>query len=109
MTILPGTTLDLDSLSGAGGDITYQTDENNNHPITPLENVLLGVYGASEPSKSACLAASLGNASIAIEVISPGTYLCFRTGEGRPGWLRIISLNTQDYAMALQVLTWVSP
>lgn len=109
VSLLPNSALDLDSLSAGNADISYVVDAQNNHPIVPEAGVFLGVYGNTQPGRSACVSAALGSAPVAVEVLPAGTYLCFKTAEGRYGWLQIIEVLPADFTLRLQVLTWANP
>ena len=99
---------DLDSLASGKPDIVFLIDANQNHPITPIDNVLLGVYGGQLPSRQACETTALGSAPIAVEVLPLGSHLCFRTSEGRYGWLRLDAFDKDIPQITIQVLTWAS-
>ena len=101
--------LDLDKAlvnPDGGEDLAYQTDTSAFHMLTPLSGALLGVYGASRPSRQDCLSAGMSAAPIAVESLSPGTYLCYRTESGLPGWLLLNNTNPDDFTLSIEVLTW---
>lgn len=105
----PDSLLDLDTgavNSGAGNDLSFTTDQNNNHPLTPQGSAAIGVFGAAQPGKSDCESASLSSAPLAVESLSAGAYLCFRTDQGRYGWLRMDSFDAYDFTLAVTLLTW---
>jgi hypothetical protein len=111
VTLAGGDRLDLDTLQGnAGGeDLSFQQDEFGNHWFVPEGGAILGVYGGNTPTLPVCLSANMSAAPIAIESLPPGTYLCFRSGQGLPGWLRYASFNLQDNTLTLEILTWFTP
>ena len=47
-------------------------------------------------------------APIAVESLSPGTYLCYRTDNGLPGWMLLVSSNPDDFSLGVEVHTWAS-
>lgn len=112
VTLPAGAALDLDTLqpnTGAGDDLAYVIDPTFNHLLMPQAGGMLGVYGSLPPTREACLAASMGTAPIAVESLSPGVYLCYRTNQGLPGWMRYSSLNLPDGSVTLDLLTWGLP
>jgi hypothetical protein len=93
----------------SGGDLAYQPDENNNHWLTPANGLLLGVYGGSEPALENCQVATKSSAAIAVGSISGGTYLCYQTGAGLQGWLKLVGFNADDSTIDIEILTWEIP
>jgi hypothetical protein len=100
--------LDLGKVSPEGGrDLSYLLDAGF-HLLAPQSGAVLGVFGSSEPGLPACQSAGMSPVPIALESLSPGTYLCYLTDEGRSGWLRYDRLDPQDGSAALAYRTWVN-
>ncbi len=109
VNLVIGNVVNLDNLfvvGGSGNDISYVTDVNDNHVLTPQGIAVFGVYGASQPTLNACKTASLGGAVMTVEANPVGTYICYRTDENRYGWMQIAAFNAGDGALTLNVLTW---
>ncbi len=106
-----GLFIDLDTaqLNTGGEDLAFQKDAANRHWFAPQSGAVLGVYGASAPSLQICLSANMSAAPIPMESLSPGTTLCYRTDQGRTGWLRYDSFDPEKDALGLSILTWASP
>lgn len=103
--------LDLDTGEvnpGDGHDLAYRMEGDNYHWLFPKEEAQLGVYGTLQPDLLACQSASMSAAPIAVESLSVGTYLCYRTGQGAPGWLLFSGIG-ENCLLSLQLLTWVAP
>jgi hypothetical protein len=110
--LLPGDRYDLDTNqvnSASGEDMLYQTAPDNTHWLRPQGEAQLGIYGTGEPSLEVCLSASMSGAPVAVESLSEGSYLCFRTGQGLPGWLRYDGFNPADSSINVNILTWAQP
>jgi len=108
----PGSSIDLDNNQldpASGADVSYQEDVNKFHWLTPLSGAVIGLYGSTEPSQKACQSATMGPAPVAVENLSPGTYLCYRTDQGLPGWLRLNTVNDADFTITVNILTWSIP
>ncbi len=108
-SLLPDQKLDLDTNQinpASDDDLAYQADASKNHWLAPQNGAALGVYGGSEPLVLACRNASMSAAPIAVESLSPGTYLCYKTSQGRLGWLRLDQFNSSDYSILIHFLTW---
>ena len=104
----PDGLIDLDTGTTNGStsnDISYTTNQDGTHPLTPLGGATLGVFGA-QPSYANCQAANLSGASIAVESLSAGTYLCYQTELGHYGWLRLDSYDANTLILSLTLLTW---
>ena len=111
-SLTPDDLLDLDSLAvnpGGGADLLYHANEQNMHWLSPQSTALLGVFGATQPSRSDCENANLSTASLPVESLATGTFLCHRTDEGRLGWTRLANLNPDDFTLSVEVLTWAGP
>ena len=107
-----GDRIDLDSLginSGSGEDLSYESDADGNHPLMPLENVLIGRYGVNQPTLDLCRQASMTGAPIIADSVPVGSYLCYRTNQGLPGSARLTALNIDNYQLTLDLLTWSLP
>jgi hypothetical protein len=109
-SLAPNDSYDLDTnqVDGDGADLVYQTDASGDHWLAPQGGAVLGVYGNGEPNLLVCLSASMSSAPIAIESLSAGSYLCYRTDQGRPGWLRYNSIDAGDGSLSVNILTWAS-
>lgn len=101
--------VDLDNIqvnTGTEEDVIYYTGEDGNHLLGPQGRTLMGFFGNSQPSLENCKAASLSTASIAVESLSVGTYLCHRSGQGRFGWIQIADFDNTDFTLSVSILTW---
>lgn len=110
LRLTPGQTVDLDQGQTDpqdGQDLAYLLAADF-HQLTPQSGAVLGVYGATEPGLSACQLAGMSSAPIALESLTVQTYLCYRTGESRLGWLRYDGFNT-DQSVVLTFQTWAVP
>jgi len=111
LTLLPLDLIDLDTLAlqAQGADLGYQTGANSYHFLTPMAPTLLGVYGSLEPGLQDCQNAGMSSAPIAVESLSIGTYLCYRTDLGAAGRARLVALDPNNFALTLDLLTWELP
>lgn len=107
----PSDLIDLDTLdvTALGADIGYQTGANSYHFLMPMSPTLLGVYGSLEPGLTDCQNASMSSAPLAVESLSIGTYLCYRTDQGATGRALLEALDPNTYTLVLELLTWALP
>lgn len=101
--------LDTNQRNNGGEDLSYNGNANGQHILLPLGISMASVYGQSQPSLVNCQNANLSASPIVIEDTPLLTYLCYETGQGLPGRARLINLNTDTYALSLDILTWLIP
>jgi hypothetical protein len=107
--LVSGDTLDIDQVKvnpQEGADLLYRPDEFSNFWLVPQSGVLLGVYGMHEPGINVCLTASMSMSPVPVNSISPGAYLCFITGQGRPGWLRLNQVDPAVFDIDIDLVIW---
>jgi len=111
LALTPGDSIDLDTIAitNENDDLKYQVDANNYHWLAPEEDARIGVYGGQQPGLVDCQSASMSRAPIAVESLSAGTYLCYLTEDDRYGRALFIALETGDYTLTLDLLTWARP
>ncbi len=113
VTLVLSDTLDLDALlvNAGGVDLAFQAvgEDEVRFFLVPLGAVLLGVYGDSQPALSTCQQAALAAQPVRVDALPLGSYLCYRTDLGLPGWARLEALDTVNGSLALQILTWKLP
>jgi hypothetical protein len=105
----PSSSIDLDTNTvnpNSGSDLAYQQDSASAYWLIPQEPALLGFWGTTEPGLADCLAAAKSAAPIALGSLTPGTYLCYQTDNGHPGWLRYVSFDGTNARLEITILTW---
>ena len=108
VTLVSGNRMDLDELQlndNATSDMLYIENSDGLHLISPQNNAVFGLFGLQQPTGEQCRAAGMSSASIAVESLSVGSYLCFRTNLDRIGWLRVSAFDTTTYNLSIDVLT----
>jgi hypothetical protein len=113
VTLVISDTLDLDNLliNAGGPDLRFWTTiiDPPQHQLLPLGGVTLGIYGGVQPSLADCQAGSLAVVPIILDDLAMGTYLCYRTDLGLPGWARLDSFDPNAGTITLEILTWKLP
>ena len=112
LTLQIGQTVDLDTGSldsGEADDVRYQLDVGGFHILSPQTGTVTGVFGLVMPGMEACRSAGMSAASLALESLTAGTYLCYQTDQGLTGWLRYNSLDVVRQLVSLDFYTWVNP
>ncbi len=101
--------LDLDTNqvnSGGGEDVKYVLSAGDQHTLSPLGSTILGVFGQVQPKLADCYTVNMDGSAVNLDTLPPGNYLCYQTGAGRPGWVRVDEINTEDDTLTLNILTW---
>lgn len=99
--------IDLDgSLAGSKRDFIYLADGvRNEYYLSPVNNAVFGLFGASKPSQSDCQATAKSGSNFSL--LSQGnTYLCYQTDSGLTGWLYLEFFNINNLEVTVQYLTW---
>ncbi len=90
-------------------DLLFSLNPAKQHQLTPQGGALLSVYGKNEPASQTCLSTTLGADAIILEPVESGTFFCYRTRQGLPGWLRLVALDPVDHTVSVEFLTWNLP
>jgi hypothetical protein len=107
----PGDALDLDTNQlnhGAPDDLIYKVDGQAHH-LDPENGATMTTSGLLQPDIAGCQSADLSDNPLALDDLTPGTYLCYRTNQGLPGWIHFVFLNTQDSTLSMEIQTWAIP
>lgn len=110
-TVLPDESIDLETgqkNTGPDDDLAYQENQGY-HQLIPINGTILGVYGSLPPMLEDCQSAGMSTAPIAAESLTAGAYLCYRTPQELPGWLRLNSFSPDDFSIGFDFLTWAAP
>lgn len=93
----------------SGDDLIFRVTGEGAFELAPENNARLASFGASLPRLADCTAAALSSDPLNLDNLAAGTYFCYRTDRGLPGWARLVFLNTQNKTLSLEVLTWSVP
>ena len=111
--LIPGDRIDLDTNKvnpASGDDLSYEIDAgSSNHWLAGQNSGVLGLFGMAEPGLAVCQIATMSNAPIAVESLTPGTYLCYETDQGSYGWLRYDAYNSDHSSININFFTWGGP
>lgn len=103
--------LDLDNnqLNPTEGSDLALTSGGGKYLLIPLNQASFSIFGRSEPTIQECQAASLDARAIFVDDKSAGTYLCYRTDLGLPGWARLTRFWSDKAMLNLEIHTWDLP
>ncbi len=111
--LIPGDRIDLDTNKvnpASGDDLSYEIDAgSSNHWLVGQNGGVLGLFGMAEPTQAVCKIATLSTAPIAVESLTPGTYLCYETDQGSYGWLRYDAYDKDHSSININFFTWGGP
>ena len=103
--------LDLDSKSKNNGkeDLILAKDDQGFPYISTTGSAQFGYHGGGQPTAAICQATSKVSSPVYLQDISGGSYFCYRTNEGKLGWLQAIDYNSNEEKLSIQMLTWNYP
>jgi hypothetical protein len=91
--------LDLGNVSPTGGGYDFEfTVSGSGKSLSPINGATFTVWGASAPTLNNCANATLSAGAITVNSGLVGQYLCYRTNDGRVGFLQVLSLTPADAA-----------
>ncbi len=112
INLFPDQSLDLDTnqvITNENGDVLYSLTADKNHQLTPQNGAGFSQYGTLQPVYQDCYSARPGTAPVNLDGLAVGTYFCYHTNLGLPGWARLVGISTQDDMLTLEILTWEAP
>jgi DNA-binding XRE family transcriptional regulator len=104
--------LDLDTgemNTGSNDDIQYVVVTENQPQIQPLNGAKLALPGTKQPSETICKTSALSEAAINLAEMKEGSYLCYTTGQGLHGYVRVTLTSLAENILTLEYLTWANP
>jgi len=109
----PGVRIDLDSGKSDTGRLDDLILEHAFYrgpmQLTPINNMRLGVFGMQPPTEDDCESSVLSPESLSLDGLDPGIYLCYRTNQSLPGYLRLLQINTSTNVLNFEYTTWTIP
>jgi len=85
-------------------DFVYQQGGDPAHTFSTMNGTEWAVFGEDEPAFENCISAELTGNPISYEDVPFGTYLCFKTSDGLPGWLLFQAFSGGQ--LSFEFLTW---
>lgn len=93
-----------------GIDFYYQVPGPEGKPqLVPAKSVRLELFGATEPKEDDCRFAAQTVSPLSLIGIENGVYICYRTGQGLPGFAHLIKPSETDSMISVDYLTWTVP
>lgn len=113
VTLSIGDHFDLDKNQinpGSDEDLAYELSDQGQYLLSALKPARLGVFGENQPDMEDCQQASLEADALDAQELAAGTYICYRTNLGLPGWLLFSGLDSeQPGQVTLEFLTYSLP
>ena len=111
--LIPGDRIDLDTNKinpASGDDLSYEIDaSSSNHWMAGQNGGVIGLFGTDSPALPVCKIATMSAAPIAVENLTPVTYLCYKTDQGSFGWLSYDAYTSTNSTIKITFLTWAVP
>jgi len=110
--VVDGDLFDLDAAEinpeeDVQADFVYRFSEESGATLSLMNGAEWVVFGEEEPSFQDCTQADLTDEDVVLNDTLLGSYICYRTSDVLPGWLRVEGLD--DGAFAFSFLTWAVP
>ncbi len=103
--------MDLDSgriNTGSTDDLTFQM-EGEKAVLRPATGTRIAVFGARTPTENDCRNVRPSSNSLVLDSLKEGVFLCYRSNQGLPGYVRLPVINLKDNFLKLEFLTWSAP
>jgi hypothetical protein len=111
--LIPGDRIDFDTNNvnpASGDDMSFDIDaSSSNHWLAGQNGGVLGLFGMAQPTLTVCKIATMSVAPIAVESLTPGTFLCYQTDQGSFGWLRYDAYRADITTINITFFTWAEP
>lgn len=104
--------VDLDSgqANRAGeDDLAYMLDENRQPVLSPQNGARAAIFGRQAPVEADCQNAFLDSVNLVLSEPVSGIYLCYRTNQGLPGFLRLAQPAETKSSLSMDFITWAVP
>jgi hypothetical protein len=110
MEVDDGLDLDTGEMStGSNDDIKYVVVAENQPQIQPVNGAKLVLTGNQQPSENICKTSDLSESAINLAEMKEGSYLCYTTGQGLHGYLRVTLTSLAENILTLEYVTWANP
>jgi hypothetical protein len=110
MELNDGLDLDTGELNtGSNDDIKFALLSVNQPQLQPINGAKLALIGVQEPSEAICKTSALSEAAVNLAEMKEGSYLCYYTGQGLQGSLRLTLTSLAENILTLEYLTWATP
>lgn len=89
-------------------DLLFTLD-GKSYKLSPINGAGLQLFGDQVPEFNDCRNALVSADPITFDGIQIDTYMCFRTNQGLPGRLRLLSFDDVSDSLKIDFLTWSLP
>ncbi|NPV75909.1 MAG: hypothetical protein HPY59_05970 [Anaerolineae bacterium] len=111
ITLSPGDTLDLDSgnLDPAKGDFSFEIAQSGEMLLSPKNQASMVYFGPNRPVEWECRLGILSSTPLELRALQEGSYLCFRSNQGFPGYLYLSTVRLPENILEVKFVTWFIP
>lgn len=110
VSMVRGDRLDFDTkgIDTGGSDLLFDVSENDILYVETIGNAQMAEYEFAPPTLEECKSLPMSSVHYNKNEIRAGIYFCYRTNEGRYGWLQAISYSEEGRKLSMQLLTWAA-
>jgi hypothetical protein len=104
--------LDLDSgdlNAGEQDDLGFVLNEEQGLILVLTGSAKAVNFGSERPVDFDCRGLELSSDSVLLNAVETEDYFCYRTGQGLPGFFRILAMDLEENILQLEYLTWAIP
>jgi len=111
IALTPKDVLDLDTgdLDPAQGDLSFEITESGEMWLSPKNQASLVFFGLNRPVEWECRTGILSPAPIDLKTLQDGSFLCFRSSQGLPGYLFLSMARLGENILDVKFVTWFIP
>jgi hypothetical protein len=91
------------------GDLLFTISPQDRMQFIPENGAQFAFWGKELPSAIKCQSAVLDTSPIQVMQEDAGTYFCYRTGQGLPGFAHVVNPPNENRSISLDFVTWSVP
>ncbi len=111
IALTPGDSLDLDSgnLDSLKGDVSFEIAQSGEVLLSPKNQASMVYFGPNRPVEWECRLGILSSTPQELGALQDGSYLCFRSSQGLPGYLYLSTVRLAENILDVKFVTWFIP
>lgn len=90
-------------------DVLFRQLPEGGVQLVPMNGLKMAVYGQDTPGFTECTTLEMADSALPLDNYSEGTYICYRTGNGLPGRMLVLTLDPESGQGSIEFVTWVAP
>lgn len=103
---------DLDNgmpASDESADVLLAMTEEGQFILQLFNSTAMALYGETQPLINECRSAAMSDQAVRLQDLAADRFLCYRTGSGLTGWLKLEQIPLPTLPLVFEYLTWAQP